>query len=304
MFRFPKIEGVFDEFVEPARPRNALWQTGLVVVGFTLAFVLGSIVITFAFAAVFGSGFMNTVLSADGLGTSATAVIFVLSTFIGVFAGAWLTVRLVLRRPLSSAFGGNWAHVVRNGIIAAEIMALLGGLGVLYTFVSSDPVPHVPLMQWLGYAALAVPLILVQVTTEEVMFRGVLQQQLAARFQSPWIWMVLPSVVFGALHYQPDTLGANAWIACASTAMVGIFAADLTARTGNLGAAIGLHFTNNFFAICVLSLDGSLSGMSLYVTPFQADQVDALRPLLLTDLVFIGAIYALYLFVMNRRVRA
>lgn len=86
-----------------------------------------------------------------------------------------------------------------------------------------------------------------------------------------------------------------------STALVGIFAADLTARTGNLGAAIGLHFTNNFFALCVLSLDGALSGVSLFVTPFQAGEVDALRPLLLTDLVFIGGIYAIYLGVMSRR---
>jgi membrane protease YdiL (CAAX protease family) len=301
MIHFPTVTGEFARFVAPARDRSALWQTGLVVVGFVLAFILGSIIVTALFTAVLGQEFMRQVITPEGLGTTPMAVVFVLSTFVGVLAGAWITVRLVLRRPITSALGAAGAPVLRNGILAAEIMALLAGLGVLYTFVTSDPVPHTPFFSWLAILPLAILLILIQVTTEELIFRGVIQQQLAARFNSPWIWMILPSVIFGALHYQPETLGENAWIACASTAMVGIFAADLTARTGNLGAAIGLHFTNNFFALCILSLDGALSGLSLFVTPFQAGEVAALRPLLLTDLVVICAIYVIYLIVVNRR---
>jgi DNA-directed RNA polymerase subunit RPC12/RpoP len=38
--------------------------------------------------------------------------------------------------------------------------------------------------------------VLIQTGAEEVLFRGYLQQQLAARFASPIAWMVLPSAIF------------------------------------------------------------------------------------------------------------
>ena len=147
------------------------------------------------------------------------------------------------------------------------------------------------------------PLLLIQVTTEEVIFRGFLQQQLAARFNSPWLWMVLPSAIFGALHYQPSVLGENALLAVVMTTLIGVFAADLTARTGNIGAAVGLHFVNNFFAMCFLSLSGGMSGVSLYVTPYTVRDTDLLRPLLMTDAIMITVLYGIYLFIVNRRRR-
>ncbi len=53
---------------------------------------------------------------------------------------------------------------------------------------------------------------LIQTGAEELVFRGYLQQQLAARFASPLIWMVLPALIFGAVHYDPATAGPNVWL--------------------------------------------------------------------------------------------
>ena len=92
-------------------------------------------------------------------------------------------------------------------------------------------------------------------------------QQLAARFTARLVWMGGPALGFALLHYDPAA-GAMAWGIIAVTLIFALVAADITVRTGNLGAAMAVHFLNNFSALTVLGIDGSLSGLALYVTPF------------------------------------
>jgi membrane protease YdiL (CAAX protease family) len=109
--------------------------------------------------------------------------------------------------------------------------------------------------------------VLIQTGAEEVLFRGYLQQQLAARFSSPMIWMVLPSALFAALHYQPEVMGDNTWLMMGAVFVFALLAADLTAVTGTIGAAWAMHFVNNALAILVMATDGPLSGLALYIAP-------------------------------------
>jgi membrane protease YdiL (CAAX protease family) len=53
----------------------------------------------------------------------------------------------------------------------------------------------------------------------------------------------------------------------------GLVAADLTARTGNLGAAVALHFTNNISAILMVGLAGNLGGLTLYQVHVPSDDI-------------------------------
>ena len=59
------------------------------------------------------------------------------------------------------------------------------------------------------------------------------------------------------------TFARDAW-----TAAFGLVAADLTERTGSLGAAMGFHFANNLLALFIVSIKGTLTGLALYVTPW------------------------------------
>jgi membrane protease YdiL (CAAX protease family) len=106
---------------------------------------------------------------------------------------------------------------------------------------------------------------------------------MAARFRSPVMWMVLPSLLFASLHYQPQMMGDNAFYIVAAAALFGLLAADLTARTGSIGAAWGFHFANNVVAILLVSLDGPLSGLALYTAPISAASVE-IRPLIFLDM--------------------
>lgn len=116
---------------------------------------------------------------------------------------------------------------------------------------------------------LALPALLIQTGAEELIFRGYLQSQLAARFRSPVIWMVLPSALFAVLHFD-STAGANAWAIVGVTFLFGLVAADLTARSGSLGPAIALHMGNNISSVLFVGLPGNLSGLALFLLPVEA----------------------------------
>jgi membrane protease YdiL (CAAX protease family) len=156
-----------------------------------------------------------------------------------------------------------------------------------------DAEPGLPLRAWLALLPLTLLGILVQTGAEELVFRGYLLQQLAARFRSPLAWMVLPSILFGLVHYVPGMPGSTALILVLGATLFGLFAADLTAATGSIGAAWGFHFANNVLALAVLATDGTITGLALYLTPYTADAEGAARLALLADYALLTAAWAL-----------
>jgi len=140
-----------------------------------------------------------------------------------------------------------------------------------------------PASRWIAFLLPALLAVFIQTSAEEVLFRGYLQQQLAAKFQSPLIWMLLPSVLFGIAHFAPDTYGSNTWIVVIWAGIFGIFAADLTARSGTLGPAIALHFATNISALLLIAPQGEMSGLALFQYEFSAADEEAIRAFLPID---------------------
>lgn len=171
-------------------------------------------------------------------------------------------------------------------LIAVHPDVPLFGLALaLFPLAFLDPnvgrsVPPATVLRWLP---VMLPLLLVQIAAEELIFRGYLLQQLAARSRSPWVWMVAPSVLFGALHYSPAEFGPMALWPALWAMGFGCLAADLTARTGNLGAALALHFTNNLSSMILVGLYGQLDGLALYTIVINPRDPAAFGPYLAAD---------------------
>lgn len=228
-------------------------------------------------------------------------VIFVLLSFLAMFGAVWLTNRLFHDLPLKSLIGpgpqGRLVAITLAVLVPVVAMSLLAGM------LLTDPRPNLAPATWLGWMPLALPLLLVQVTAEELIFRGYLMQQLAVRFRSRWIWLVLPSALFGLLHFEAEKFGLNAYLVVISTGLFGLIAADVTVRCGSLVPAIVLHFGNNVLAMLILSLDGTINGLSLFVTSVHAGDTAVVRGFLLVDIAFLAAGYGVWLLVQARRSR-
>jgi len=204
-------------------------------------------------------------------GTTPVAALVMLASFIGLIAALWLVLMALHGRGVMGLIGPRHRAV-------AQFLRVGLFLLPLYLFLTILPMPeeyrlqaHLPLGQWLLWLPLALPCLLVQIGAEELAFRGYMQSQLAAWTRNPLIWIGLPSIAFGMLHYSPELAGDNAWLLVVWATLFGAAVADLTARSGTLGPALALHFINNSFAILVTAPLGDLDGLALYTFPLALD---------------------------------
>ena len=265
----PAMSAAFRAYVAPARRRPALWRLALGALMVAALWVAALMGLGVAARVVMGPDAYG--LWADRLarGDHPVAVLILLGTFAAPLAATLLAARLLHGRSPGALLGPGGRLVRDFARAVAAVLAVYAVMLLLWASVY-DSAPGLDPAIWALYAAPALAVLLVQTGAEEVMFRGYLQGQLAARFRSPLAWALLPSLAFGAIHFDPSLPAANAVVNCGAAAVFGFAAADLTVRTGALGAAWGLHFANNVFALMVLSYPDDLSGLALRVTPYGA----------------------------------
>lgn len=269
------------EFVDPARARPQIWR---ILLGLVLSLAIYGLGIAAIFGIIYlvaGPVGLRGWLTEMEQSTGPTGTLLMLATFIGMAIGPMVAAVVIHRRGIGSLFG-PLPRTLRHFLVATAVCVVAYGL----SFLLPNGIRIEPAMEralWLSFLPMALVGVFLQTGAEELFFRGYLQQQLAARFASPLIWMVLPSVVFASAHYNPAVAGGNALYIVAATGLFGILAADLTAKTGSIGAAWGFHFANNVVAILIVALDGPLSGLALYTAPLSAAS-EEIRPLILLDM--------------------
>ena len=300
---FPHFSPAFQRFVEPAQERAQIWRT---ILGFALIFgffllVAAILGVTSALLGEFiepglGVGLMNQIEE----GRTIFATFASLALIATMIPGLWLVLRFLHKRKLRTLLGPTGKINWRLWRGAAAIILILAAIDVTTTFFSTDVIQQMPLIKWLTFLAPALVLLFLQTTAEELIFRGYLQQQLAARFKSRWMWWVLPSAIFGLAHLNPTLFGANAWIVVAITTLTGLILADVTARFGSLSPAMGLHFANNLVVMLFMNSPGQLSGMSFYL--YNADMKSAqMQIALLISLASMLIGYGIFMLIMRRR---
>lgn len=274
----------FDAFVAPARARPALWR---LVAGVLLA------------AAVWLAATVALFRAAPAAGAPGVLLLY-LASFAGLALGTVLAARLLHRRGAASLLGPGGFRLRHFAAGVAAIAALV----LLATAVGALAAPPERQMAWSAWARLlllALPLVLVQTAAEEFLFRGYLMQGLAARFRTPLAWALLPAIAFGALHWDGTAYGADAWLAVVAATAVGLAFADVTAATGNLSAAIGLHFANNVAALLLVAMPGPTAALALYVAP--VDGAHSMRAWLLADIATTLAAWAAWRLALGLRDR-
>ncbi len=262
-------------FWEVAETRREIWRLLLAVVLIVVTWGGTMFVLAKAIQAIrmlFGATTLPKVLD---FSSSPGPVVILLLTYAGLTLGIALAVWFLYRRRFRTLFGASerirWDHF-GLGVLAilAITLAMLLLTFLAPLFLPADILPEIrrnlDLSQWLTYLLPGLVAVAIQTSAEEFAFRGLLLQQLRARSANPLIWAVLPSCVFGLIHFDPSAFGETAAVLYVLyTTLAGIFLSIITLRTGNLGAALGLHFANNALFVLFVSLHTYLSGASLYV---------------------------------------
>ncbi|WP_099826959.1 CPBP family intramembrane glutamic endopeptidase [Oceaniglobus indicus] len=273
----------FELFIAPPRRRPQIWR---LVLGVVIVIVCAMAWVAGLLAAIWLDGEGGAVMAfAQDLGAPETpvATLVLLATFIAMALGPVVAVRLLHDRRPGTLFGPR-ARVRRDFVTSAAVVFAIYGAGIAFWLLGERPEAGLAPGLWLLLLPLGLAGIAVQTMAEELIFRGYLMQQLAARFRSPAVWFILPALAFGAMHYDPSTAGENWWLIVGSTTLFGLIAADLTVRTGSLGAAWGFHFANNVVALLIIATKGTITGLAVFLTPYAVDDPDLPRWLLFADM--------------------
>ena len=272
-----------ERLVAPGRARPQLWR---VVAGLILVAAVTLTLNTALFRTIdmLAPGRWGT---AQIAGNTPLSMLVLLGSFAFAAIGAALATRLLQQRtvpgmigPLPLAAAQFWRVLRALAVVGAVVLALPP-----YD-MGAELRPNLPVATWALLLPLSLAAVLIQCGAEELLFRGYLQQGLAARFHSPLVWAGVPALLFAAGHYVPSEAGANAPLIAAWAGLFGWLMADLTARAGTLGPAVAVHLFNNATALLLVALPGTLNGLALYVLPFDLSDSGALRAWLVVDLAF------------------
>lgn len=266
----------YEALVAPARPtaplpRLALGLTFTIILFYSLIFCLSALLgVLFSDEAL--ARYDSTLRTGDSpLGVLANLYIFGLAAI-----ALTITLKQIHARDIASIIGNLALAKTDFGRVCVYLAALHLVLFLLLPgHADAAPKPSMAVFEWLILLPLALPAVLIQTGTEELIFRGYLQSQLAARYSNRFIWMLVPALLFGMLHYDTGALGDNAMLVMIWATAFGVAVADLTARSGTLGPAIALHFVNNVAAILLSAPEGNFDGLALYTYPFSLDDPDA-----------------------------
>jgi membrane protease YdiL (CAAX protease family) len=283
MTRFPHLPA-FDAFVAPARLKPQAWR---LILGMVLAPAIYTALISGVGILVYlryGGVIAYGMLAALSNGLTPGGVLMLLFSFTGLAAGAIAVARALHGRRAGTLFGACFAVLRRDFLRVALAVLAVNLIAALVSVAVSGGVTRNP-QSWTlwRYYPFALVALLVQVSAEELFFRGYLVQQLAARYAARVIWTGIPAAAFALGHYTRQDYAGLAWLVVVWAGLFGILATDLTVRTGNLGAGIGFHFATNAVALFVLGVEGNLDGLALWSVPVDPSAPAQALPMVAAD---------------------
>ncbi len=275
---------LLEHYAAPAGKRTGMWRIPvgiLMILAFWLASTVAVMIcVVLAHLVISGSDLPGALAGLQALteGGDPVAILIMLTTFSGVWIGAWLAVRTLHGqsfRTLLAPEGRFRAGEFMGGLMLAAVFSALS-ITAAVLFVGAPVPAGQSIGTWLLFAIPAVALIFVQATAEELIFRGYLLQQMVVRSTRFVVWAGLPSLLFGAIHYDSSLPDHGGLYYIAVTFVMGLTLAVLVARTGALWAAAGLHVGINAIALCGVGADGILSGTQFFLFP-EDKVVDIMR---------------------------
>ncbi|MFM7565292.1 MAG: lysostaphin resistance A-like protein [Flavobacteriales bacterium] len=150
-------------------------------------------------------------------------------------------------------------------------------------------------MPWLKTALLLLFFLPFQVLAEELLFRGLILQQLHRLVPSAWFAILLSGTLFGLLHASNPEVMSHGYGLLFMYAFYGIFLSFLTVADNGLELAYGFHVANNFFqGILITSSDQAFQLNGMFKTHAMSFSWTSIVMLVVSLALFLGLCYKRY----------
>lgn len=133
------------------------------------------------------------------------------------------------------------------------------------------------LIRFIPYFLIAIVLLPIQTSTEELIFRGYYTQGLYRMSPHLWLPLIVPSVVFGLLHSLNPEVGMYGFLLTIPFYIgFGLLLGWITIQSQSLELSLGIHLANNMYASFAVTFPGSALSSPAFFSIQKYDPVAAL----------------------------
>lgn len=225
-----------------------------------------------------------------------TTLFYVLLPFAFTFVILLLVVRYVHNQPLKFLVTSRPSFDWKRVFFSFGLLTILATISVFIgQYISpEDYVWNYDPAKFWGLVLIAVLMIPLQTTAEELLMRGYLFQGLGAAFKNRLAPLLITSVSFGLLHSFNPEVEKLGYGLISVYIMTGLFLGMITLLDEGLELSIGFHAANNLVIALLVTSDW---------TAFQTNSIykDISEPVLVEFIVMPLLVYALVLFVFSTK---
>ena len=180
-----------------------------------------------------------------------------LLSFVFVLPGIWLVVKKLHDLPIMSVLSSRkkidlervlYSFMLWGSIVSAFVF-------LEYSLNPENYIINFKLKEFLILAVIAILLIPIQTSVEEIVFRGYLMQGFGNWLNSRFMALFLSSFVFGSLHLFNPEITALGYEFIILYITVGFVLGIMTLMDEGLELALGFHAANNLIAALLLTAD-------------------------------------------------
>lgn len=172
-------------------------------------------------------------------------------TFFPFIIATLLAVRFIHARRLKTLITAapriRWMRLLAGAGMWLVLAALISLIEAML-FPGRYALTFHPLLL-LSYALIALILIPIQTSAEELFFRGYLMQWIGLRLKNKWMLAFIIGVLFFLPHAVNPEMTSNPVLMGLGYFAFGFFAALITLQDHGMELALGLHAANNLFSI-------------------------------------------------------
>lgn len=183
-----------------------------------------------------------------------------LISFLFAFFGLYLVVKKIHNQVFKEIITSRKKIDWKRFFTAFSIWAIVSISMILVTYYSQNSQIEIQfnLVPFLILSVIAIVLIPIQTSTEELLFRGYLMQGFYNLSKNKWFPLVMTSVIFGTMHIANPEVAEMGYIVLVYYIGTGFFLGIITLMDEGTELALGFHAANNLTAALLITSDYSV----------------------------------------------
>ena len=258
-------------FLKAHQGQNAWWRWVVTIIGTLVIWFFGHIpALMFIDAetkrlglgpnAFFGGPFP------DGVDRNLFLLLALIPFALGFFA-LWLLIRWLHKKPLTAVMTGRPRFDWRRAFLAFALWLIISIIGAFVLMPASAYNNQFNASLFWPLLLIALTLLPLQTTFEEVFFRGYLMQGFYLLSKSRIAALLIVTAAFVLIHLANPEFNRDYAVGVIVYITISVLLGVSAVLDDGLEIPCGLHAANNFFVVAILSpTDGSFATYALYAT--------------------------------------